>query len=157
MVKLQNSVVLLKPDAIQRGLVGKIISRFEQKGLKLVGLKMMILTHEILDEWYSHHKGKPFFGSLKEFMMSMPVIAMLWEGLECVSTVRKLCGTTKGYEAEAGSIRGDFSISGAHNIIHASDSLETARKEKELIFSKEDIYDYDKGEYLWVYSVEERK
>lgn len=157
MSKLQRSVVLLKPDALQRGLVGEIISRFEHKGLKLVSLKMMSLSHEILDEWYAHHKEKPFFGRLKEFMMSAPVVAMLWEGLECITTVRKLCGTTKGYQAEAGSIRGDYSISGSNNVIHASDSPETAQKEEKLIFKPEDIFDYDKGEYLWVYSLEERE
>jgi len=155
--KLQRSVVLVKPDALQRGLVGEIISRFERKGLKLVGLKMMKLSHEILDTWYAHHKEKPFFGQLKEFMMSTPVIAMLWEGLECISTVRKLCGTTKGYEAEAGSIRGDLSMSNSNNIIHASDSLETAKKEQSLIFKSQEIFDYDKGDYLWVYSLEERE
>lgn len=157
MAKLQRSVVLLKPDALQRGLVGEIITRFERKGLKLVGLKMMKLTDEILDQWYSHHKEKPFFGALKKFMMSSPIIAMLWEGLECVATVRKLCGVTKGYEAEGGSIRGDYSLSGQHNIIHASDSIETAQKEEKLIFKKEEIFEYDKGDYLWVYSVEERE
>lgn len=154
---MEQSVVLLKPDALQRGLVGEIISRFERKGLKLVGIKMMNLTDQVLDEWYVHHKEKPFFKDLKKFMMSSPIIAMLWEGLECVSTVRKLCGTTKGYEAEAGSVRGDFSVSGQHNIIHASDSLQTAQKEKDLIFEKSELFEYDKGEYLWVYSVEERK
>ncbi|PIS09042.1 nucleoside-diphosphate kinase [Candidatus Beckwithbacteria bacterium CG10_big_fil_rev_8_21_14_0_10_34_10] len=156
MAKLQKSVVLLKPDALQRGLVGEIITRFEKKGLKLMGLKMMNLTDELLDDWYAHHKEKPFFGDLKKFMMSAPIIAMLWEGLEAVSTVRKLCGVTKGYEAEGGSIRGDFSISGQLNIIHASDSIETALKEEGLIFDKDEVFDYDKGEYLWVYSVEER-
>lgn len=157
MSKLQRSVVLVKPDALQRGLVGEIISRFERKGLKLVGLKMMKLNHEILDTWYSHHKEKPFFGRLKEFMMSTPVVAMLWEGLECVSTVRKLCGTTTGYEAEAGSIRGDLSMSNSNNIIHASDSIENSQKEQESIFDKKEIFDYDKGEYLWLYSLEERE
>jgi len=157
MAKLQRSVVLLKPDALQRGYVGEIISRFEKKGLKLMGLKMMKLTDEILDQWYIHHKEKPFFGDLKKFMMSTPIIAMLWEGLECIKTVRKLCGTTKGYEAEAGSIRGDFSMSGQYNIIHASDSPESAQKEEKLIFKPQEVFDYDKGEYLWVYSLEERE
>lgn len=157
MPKLQRSVVLIKPDALQRGLVGQLISRFEQKGLKLMGIKMMILTDELLDEWYAHHKEKPFFGNLKKFMMSAPTVAMLWEGLECINTVRKLCGVTTGYEAEAGSIRGDFSMSGQHNIIHASDSEQTAAKEEKLIFDKDEIFDYDKGEYLWVYSIEERE
>ncbi len=157
MSKLEKSIVLVKPDALQRGLVGKIISRFEQKGLKLQGLKMMYLKDEIIDEWYVHHKEKPFFGQLKKFMQATPVVAMLWEGLECSSTVRKLCGVTKGTEAEAGSIRGDFAMSQQHNIIHASDSPESAKKEQDLIFCKDEIFDYDKGEYLWVYSIEERE
>lgn len=157
MPALQKSVVLLKPDAIQRGLVGEIISRFEKKGLKLMALKMVKMEERTLKEWYSHHKEKPFFKDLANFMMSSPVVAMVWEGLECITTVRKLCGVTKGYEAEAGSIRGDYSISGQHNIIHASDSSESAQKELQLIFSPKDVFDYDKGEYLWVYSVEERE
>jgi len=157
MSKLQRSVVLIKPDALQRGLVGQIISRFERKGLKLMAIKMMVLTDQLLDNWYIHHKGKPFFGGLKKFMMAAPVVAMLWEGLECINTVRKLCGVTRGYEAEGGSIRGDFSLSGQHNVIHASDSVETAKKEEKLIFSQNEIFDYDKGEYLWIYSSKERE
>ena len=156
MSHLQRSVVLVKPDALQRGLVGDIVSRFERKGLKLIAVKMTHLTDKILDRWYVHHKDKPFFKDLKKFMMSSPVIAMLWEGMECISAVRKLCGETAGYEAEAGSIRGDLSMSGQHNVIHASDGAETAKKEQQLIFDEEEIYDYDKGEYLWVYSLEER-
>lgn len=157
MTFLEKSVVLIKPDALQRGLVGKIISRFEQKGLKLLGLKMMYLTDELLDKWYIHHKDKPFFGGLKKFMQSTPVIAMLWEGIDSSLTVRKLCGVTKGREAEAGSIRGDFSMSQQHNIIHASDSNKSALREEGLIFDKDEVFDYDKGEYLWVYSIEERE
>ena len=154
---MQRSVVLLKPDALQRGLVGEIISRFERKGLKLVAIKMMKMTSELLDEWYAHHRDKPFFESLKKFMESSPVIAMLWEGFECIATVRKLCGTTVGREAEAGSIRGDFSMSSQHNIIHASDSPETAKKEAEMIFKPEEIFEYRKDEELWVYTQDERK
>ncbi|MFC1711776.1 nucleoside-diphosphate kinase [Patescibacteria group bacterium] len=153
---MQRSVVLVKPDALQRGYVGEIISRFEKKGLKLMGLKMTKLTDDILDNWYIHHKDKPFFKDLKSFMMSTPIIAMIWEGQEAINTVRKLCGVTKGYEAEAGSIRGDYSMSGQHNIIHASDSDATAKKEEKLIFQDDEVFDYDKGEYLWVYSLEER-
>ncbi|MFC1727683.1 nucleoside-diphosphate kinase [Patescibacteria group bacterium] len=154
---MEQSVVLVKPDALQRGLVGEIVSRFERKGLKLVAIKMMSLTDEVLDDWYVHHKDKPFFGDLKKFMKSAPIVAMLWEGLEAIKTVRRLCGTTKGNEAEAGSVRGDLSMSGQHNIIHASDSQETAEKERDLIFKKNEVFDYDKGEYLWVYSLEERE
>ena len=156
-MKLQRSVVLVKPDALQRGLVGEIISRFERKGLKLLGLKMMILDDKLLDTWYVHHKDKPFFANLKNFMTAAPVVAMLWEGQECISAVRKLAGVTKGFEAEGGSIRGDFSISSQHNIIHASDSPETAKKEQELIFELQEIFDYKKDDYLWVYSGEERQ
>jgi len=153
---MQRSVVLLKPDALQRGLVGEIVSRFERKGLKLAAIKMVTLTDEILDKWYVHHKDKDFFSSLKKFMGSSPVVVMLWEGFECITTVRKLCGTTVGRQAEAGSIRGDFSMSGQHNIIHASDSPETAEKEEKLIFKPEDIFDYRKDEELWVYTKDER-
>src|SRR4030042_6382488 len=142
---LQKSVVLLKPDTLQRGLVGEIISRFEHKGLKLLAMKMMTLTDDLLDEWYAHHKEKPFFVDLKKFMQSAPVVALLWEGLDCIAAVRRICGVTAGYQAEAGSIRGDFSMSGQHNVIHASDSPETAVKEEKLIFKTDEIFDYDKG------------
>lgn len=154
---MQRAVVLVKPDGLQRGVVGEIISRFEKKGLKLIGLKMMLLNDEILDQWYAHHKQKAFFGDLKKFMMSSPVIAMLWEGLECIEAVRKLCGVTLGRAAEAGSIRGDLAMSQSNNLIHASDTKENAQKEAELIFKPEEIFDYDKGEYLYVYSIEERE
>lgn len=154
---MERTVVLVKPDGIQRGLVGQIIGRFERKGLKLAGLKMMRLTDEILDQWYSHHKEKPFFGELKAFMKSSPVVAMLWEGLAAVSAVRKITGVTKAREAEAGSIRGDLGMSQQLNLIHCSDSLETAKKEEALIFAKDEMFEYDKGEYLYVYSVEERE
>lgn len=153
---MQRSVVLVKPDGLQRGLVGEIISRFERKGLKLLAIKMMHLNDQVLDQWYAHHKEKPFFGEIKKFMTSAPVIAMLWEGIDCVKAVRKLSGVTLGREAEAGSIRGDFSMSQQLNLIHASDSEETAGKEEKIIFDKDEIFDYDKGEYLYVYSVEER-
>lgn len=153
---MERTVVLVKPDGIQRGLVGQIMSRFERKGLKLVGLKMMSLTDEVLDSWYAHHKEKPFFGELKKFMKSSPIVAMLWEGLEAVEAVRKITGVTKARAAESGSIRGDFGMSQQLNLIHCSDSLETAKKEEALIFDDDEVFEYDKGEYLYVYSVEER-
>jgi nucleoside-diphosphate kinase len=154
---MEHTVVLVKPDGIQRGLVGQILSRFERKGLKLVGLKMITLDDKVLDEWYAHHKEKPFFRILKDFMKSSPVIAMLWEGLEAVDAVRKICGVTKARVAEAGSIRGDFGMSQSYNLIHASDSVISAKKEEKLIFKPSEIFSYDKSEYLYVYSVEERE
>lgn len=154
---MERTVVLVKPDGVQRGLVGQIISRFERKGLKLVGLKMITLDDRVLNEWYAHHKEKPFFGILKDFMKSSPVIAMLWEGLEAVDAVRKICGVTKARAAEAGSIRGDFGMSQSYNLIHASDSITSARREEKLMFNSSEIFLYDKSEYLYVYSVEERE
>ncbi len=154
---MKKSVVLVKPDGIQRALIGEVISRFERKGLKLIGIKMMYLTDEILDEWYAHHKEKPFFGDLKKFMTSTPIIAMAWQGLECIDAVRKLCGITKGREAEAGSIRGDFAMSQSNNLIHASDSFENAEKELKLVFKEDELFDYQKDVELHVYSEEERK
>lgn len=154
---MERTVVLVKPDGIQRGLVGQIMSRFERKGLKLAGLKMMSLTDDILDQWYAHHKEKPFYGELKKFMESSPIVAMLWEGLEAVDAVRKITGVTKARAAESGSIRGDYGMSQQLNLIHCSDSLENAKKEEGLIFDNDEIFEYDKGEYLYVYSVEERE
>jgi nucleoside-diphosphate kinase len=157
MYNLQRSVILVKPDGIQRGLIGEIIHRFERKGLKLIGIKMMRLDDKVLESWYEHHKDKPFFKDLKMYMQSSPIIAMLWEGVEAIDAVRKLCGITLGRAAEGGSIRGDFAMSQQHNLIHASDSVKTAAKEEKLIFSEEEIFEYDKTEYLFVYSEEERK
>ena len=153
---MQKSIVLVKPDGLQRGLIGEIISRFERKGLKLVGLKMTVLSDEVLDQWYAHHKEKPFFPQLKAFMMQTPIVAMVWEGQEAVSAVRKLVGVTKGYDAEAGSIRGDFAMSGSQNLIHASDEPENAEKEISLIFTAEELFQYENAEECLIYSDFER-
>lgn len=152
---MEKTIVLVKPDGLQRGLVGEIIHRFERKGLKLVGIKMIRLTDEILEDWYVHHKDKPFFKTLKEFMEWTPVVAMVWEGVEAISAVRKIVGITKAREAEAGSIRGDFGMSGSQNIIHASDSTESAEKEMGLIFNGDEIFEYNSSTELLIYSKEE--
>jgi nucleoside-diphosphate kinase len=153
---MERTLVLIKPDAIQRGLIGKVTERFETKGLKLIGCKMMTLSEALLKEHYAHIADKPFFGGIADFMASSPVIAMCWEGLDVVDTVRKLCGITKAREAEAGSIRGDFAMSVQCNVVHASDSLETAQKEVSRFFKEEDLFVYDKSEYMYVYSEDER-
>lgn len=155
-MQMQQSTILIKPDGMQRGLLGEIISRFERKGLKLVGLKMIRLTDPILDEWYVHHKEKPFFPKLKNYMQSAPIVAMLWEGVESIDTVRKLCGVTLGRAAEAGSIRGDFSMSQQLNLIHASDSEASAIKEKSLIFGEGEVFEWTSASEVLVYSEEER-
>ena len=133
---MEKTVVLVKPDGVQRGLIGEIITRFERKGLRLAGLKMISLGDAILDEWYAHHKDKSFFPDLKSYMMSYPVVAMLWEGLDAAVTVRKLIGITKARDAEPGTIRGDFAMSQQYNLIHASESVDAARKEEALIFTE---------------------
>jgi len=138
-----RTAVLVKPDGLQRGLIGEIISRFERKGLKLVGMKMTILSDSMLDKWYEEHKDKSFFNDLKSFMGSQPIVAMAWEGIDAVPVVRKLVGTTLGREAEAGSIRGDFGMSAQLNLIHASSSDDDAEKEVEIVFADEELFDYE--------------
>mgnify|MGYP001042693970 CR=1 FL=1 len=154
-MKLERTVILIKPDGIQRGLIGNIISRFEHKGLKLVGIKMLRADSVLLDEHYHLLKGKPFFSSLKKYMGSSPIIAMLWEGIEAVRIVRSICGATSGREADIGTIRGDLSMSHQVNIVHASDSLETAIKEKKRFFNEDEIFDYRKDEYFQIYAEDE--
>jgi len=144
MPDLQRTVVLLKPDALQRDLLGEIINRFERKGLKIVGLKFIRLTNELLDTHYAHLSDKPFFESLKKFMMQTPVVGLILEGLNAVSEVRKIIGSTNPREADAGTIRADFSMNVPSNLIHASDSEETAQNEIKRFFSHDEIFSYEK-------------
>jgi len=154
---MEQTVVLVKPDGVQRGLVGEIISRFEHKGLKLASVKMISLTDAILDEWYAHHKDKPFFPGLKSYMKSYPVIAMLWEGIDVVSTVRTMIGITKAREAAPGTIRGDFAMSQQYNLIHASEDTTAAEREQRIIFHDNEIFDWQKVDDVHIYLEEERK
>ena len=141
-MKLTRTAVLVKPDGLQRGLIGEIIGRFERKGLKLIGLKMVRMSDDMLDQWYVEHKDKSFFEDLKSFMGSMPIVAMTWEGIDAVPVVRKLVGTTLGREAEGGSIRGDFGMSQQMNLIHASSSNEDAEREIAIVFGEDELFDY---------------
>ena len=141
-MKTARTAVLVKPDGLQRGLIGEIISRFERKGLKLIGLKMINMSDEQLSDWYAEHKEKSFFGDLKSFMGSMPIVCMVWEGIDAVPVVRKLVGTTLGREAEAGSIRGDFGMSQQFNLIHASANGDDAVREIKIVFEAEELMEY---------------
>jgi nucleoside-diphosphate kinase len=154
---MERTVVLIKPDGVQRGLIGEIIHRFERKGLRLVAIKMISLDDALLNEWYAHHKDKPFFSGLKSYMKSYPVVAMLWEGVEAVSTVRKLVGITKAREADPGTIRGDFAMSQQYNLVHASENAEIALREEKLMFSPSEIFAWEKRDYEHIYIPEERK
>ncbi len=156
-MNMQRTAVLVKPDGMQRGLIGEIISRFERKGLKLVGLKMVLLTDSMLSEWYTEHKDKSFFGDLKSFMGQMPLVAMAWEGIDAVPVVRKLVGTTLGREAEAGSIRGDFGMSQQFNLIHASSNQSDAEREVGIVFDKNELFDYSNVMQSVIYADYERK
>lgn len=140
---MERTLVLLKPDAVQRDLVGEIISRLERKGLKIVGLKLMSLSSELLDEHYSHLVGRSFFPEVKSFMQRTPVVALCLEGVECVDAVRLLAGITKAREATPGTIRGEFAMSVQANLIHCSDSLETALVEVPRFFKAEEIFEYE--------------
>lgn len=156
MSSFERTLILIKPDAIQRGLVGQIVERFERKGLKLIGMKMMRLDEAILREHYAHIADKPFFPGVSTFMSSSPVIAMCWEGLEVVNAVRILCGITKARAAEAGSLRGDFAMSVSCNVVHASDTVENAAKEVKRFFKQDELFEYAKTEYEHVYGEDER-
>jgi len=153
---MQRTLVLLKPDTIQRGLVGEVTSRFERKGLKLAGMKMTHLSEALLEQHYSHIMDEPFFPELSSFMKSSPIIVQCWEGKDAVKTVRNLCGLTNAREAAPGTIRGDFAMSVQCNVVHASEDKEAAKKELERFFASDDFFEYEKSEYMIAYSADER-
>lgn len=156
MTKLEKSLVLIKPDAVQRTLIGEIISRFEKKGFKLVALKMIQMDDAILKKWYYQYADAPFFPMIASYMKWTPIVAMIWEGPNAVELIRRIIGTRKGYEAEAGSIRGDWGMSGGNNLVHASDSLENAKREIGIVFEKNEIHEYQTLTDQLIYSEEER-
>lgn len=152
---MEKTLVILKPGTIQRGLIGEIISRFEKKGLRLTGMKMIWLTDEILNEHYAHLKDKPFFQRIKDSMSACPVVVCCWEGVEAIRVVRALAGTTNGRNAAPGTIRGDYSMSMQENIVHASDSPETAEAELRRFFKDDEIFTYDFKNQLSLYANDE--
>jgi len=138
----EQTLVMVKPDGVQRQLVGEVISRLERKGLKLVALKMMHISPELAEKHYDVHAGKPFYNSLIKFITSGPVVAGIWQGADCINIVRKVVGATSPKDARPGTIRGDLVIDTGYNIIHASDSIETAQREIGLFFPETEIMDY---------------
>ena len=141
---------MLKPGVLDRRIVGAVISRLENKGLKLIGLKLMNISKDLAFSHYEEHKGKSFFNELVSYITSGPVVAMVWEGDDCVSLVRKITGSTKPSEAAPGTIRGDFCSHTNHNIIHASDSDESAVREINLFFKPEEIIDWNDSLCFWL-------
>ncbi len=154
---MEKTLVLIKPDAFQRALLGKIISRLENKGLQLVATKMVKMSESMTTQHYSHIIEIPTFPDLKRFMSSGPVLAMCWQGLDVINTVRKLCGVTNSRDAMPGTIRGDFGMSIQRNLIHASDSVGTAKIEIDLFFNENEIFEYSQNTFNSIYSSTEQE
>ena len=150
MTVADRTFVLLKPDAVQRGLVGEIVRRFERRGLKLIALKMIRVTRSLAETYYAEHKGKPFFEPLMSYITSGPVVAMVLEGDSAVSIVRKMMGKTNSAEAEPGTIRGDLALTIGRNVIHGSDSPESANREIPLFFKPEELLAYTRLDEAWL-------
>ena len=148
---MEKTFVMLKPSAVTRGIVGNILTRIENKGLKIVAMKMVSVTREKAEKLYAIHKGKSFYESLIEYVTSAPVVAMVLEGDEAVATVRKLIGNTNPKEAQSGTIRGDMAMTTTKNLIHASDSVENAKCEMGIFFTPEDIVTYTRADENWLY------
>lgn len=152
---MEKTLILLKPCTLQRGLVGEIVNRFEKRGLRLAGMKMMQLTDDILNEHYAHLREKSFFQMLKDSMMSTPVIAICLEGIEAVKTVRAMAGATNGRNAVPGTIRGDYCMSNQQNIVHTSDSPENAEVELKRFFKPEEIFEFTPSNIAYLYALDE--
>ncbi len=146
----ERTFVMVKPDGVGRRLVAPIIGRFEGRGLKLVGLKMQIMTEDLAQRHYAEHSEKPFFGELVAFITSGPTVQMVWEGPKSVEIVRKMNGTTNSAEALPGTIRGDFGLSVQNNVVHASDSAETAAREIALYFEESELLSYSMPDDIWL-------
>ena len=151
---MERTLVLAKPDAVQRGLIGEIIGRFERKGLKVIGLRFLSVSHDLAERHYAVHAGKHFYDGLVEFITSGPVAAFALEGPDAIAVVRKLVGRTMPNEAEPGTIRGDLGISGLRNLIHASDAPDTAAAELELWFGTGDLVGYERDVDTWIVAEE---
>jgi nucleoside-diphosphate kinase len=148
---VERTFLMIKPDGVQRGLVGEIIKRFETKGFTLVGLKLMPVSRELAEKHYAVHKERPFFAGLVEFITSGPVVAMVWEGEGVIASARKMIGATKPLEAEPGTIRGDLGVTVGRNIIHGSDAPETAKEEIALWFSDSELAAWEPTMKGWLY------
>lgn len=148
---MEKTFLMVKPDGVQRQLIGQIVSRFEQKGLKLIGAKLMKISEELAQQHYGEHKEKPFFNELVQFITSGPVFAMVWEGENAIEISRQMMGKTNPKDALSGTIRGDFGLTVGKNVIHGSDSPESAEREIQLFFKAEELVEYDREIDAWIY------
>ncbi len=148
---MQTTLIILKPDAVQRGLMGRIISRFEDKGLQIVGMKLMRISPELAARHYESHKGKKFYDGLVRFMTSSPVLVLAVRGIGAIDICRAMMGATFGSKAAAGTVRGDFGVSNSFNLIHGSDSTEAATRELGLFFAPGEVLEFSRAVESWVY------
>ncbi len=150
---MERTLIIFKPDAVQRGVCGEILTRFEKKGLQIVGMKFMQISQELAETHYSAHKGKPFYEGLVRFMTSSPVVVLVLQGKGAIEICRKMMGATFGFKAEPGTIRGDYGVSSSFNLIHGSDSPESADRELKLFFKPEELIDWTPAIQGWVYDL----
>lgn len=147
---MEQTLILVKPDGVQRGLIGQIISRFENRGLKLVGLKFIHMTSELAAKHYAAHEGKDFYEGLIEYIISGPVVAMVWSGENAIAAARATMGKTKPVESPPGTIRGDFGMEVGRNLVHGSDELDNAKKEVALFFADTELIDWQRDSDRWI-------
>ena len=150
---MERTLIILKPDAVQRGLCGQIIDRFEKKGLLIAGMKFMRISQPLAETHYAPHKGKPFYDGLVKFMTSSPVIVIALEGKDAIAISRKMMGATFGSKAEPGTIRGDFGVSNSFNLVHGSDSAESAQRELGLFFKPDELIEWKPATLSWIYDL----
>lgn len=148
---MERTLVLVKPDGVQRGLIGEVVSRFERRGLRLVGMKFMQMDIALAEKHYSEHQGKPFYPGLIQYIVSGPVVAMVWEGTDAIKTVRETMGKTRPSEAAPGTIRGDLALETGRNIVHGSDGPENAAKEIDLFFNADDLVAWPRSADPWIF------
>ncbi|MEW5821353.1 MAG: nucleoside-diphosphate kinase [Cyanobacteriota bacterium] len=149
---MERTFLAIKPDAVQRGLIGEVICKIEKKGFKLVGMKFMQVSKDLAETHYGEHKGKPFFNGLIDYITSAPIVAMVWEGKDVIATMRKVMGATNPMNADVGTIRGDFGIDMGRNIIHGSDSAESAKREIGLFFKEDELLPgWNRDIDCWIY------
>ena len=147
---MERTLILVKPDGVQRGLMGEIIGRFERRGLKLMGMKFILMSTELAERHYAVHQGRPFYNDLVEYITSGPVVAMAWEGNEAILAARNTIGSTKPVEAAAGTIRGDLGMEVGRNLVHGSDSPENGVKEVSLFFNEDELVEWDRVTESWI-------
>ncbi|MEZ4642273.1 MAG: nucleoside-diphosphate kinase [Chloroflexota bacterium] len=147
---MERTLILVKPDGVQRGLIGEIVSRFERRGLKLAGMKFMQMSRELAEQHYGIHKGRPFYDALVDYITSGPIVAMAWEGKEAIAAARATMGATNPVSAAPGTIRGDFGMEIGRNLVHGSDSVENGVKEVSLFFKEEELVTWDRVTDSWI-------